>query len=137
MSLFESELEIKVPFHDLDPMNVVWHGNYVKYLEQSRCDMFDKIGYTYYDMKDDNYIYPIAKMSMKYVKPLSFNQKILIKTSLIEIEPAIIIKYKIFNGVDIVFEAESMQIGINIKTGESVYNAPEKLLQTLGIYNEK
>lgn len=137
MSLFESELEIKVPFHDLDPMNVVWHGNYVKYLEQSRCDMFDKIGYTYYDMKDDNYIYPIAKMSMKYVKPLSFNQKILIKTSLIEIEPAIIIKYKIFNGADIVFEAESMQIGINIKTGESVYNAPEKLLQTLGIYNEK
>lgn len=137
MSLFESELEIKVPFHDLDPMNVVWHGNYVKYLEQSRCDMFDKIGYTYYDMKDDNYIYPIAKMSMKYVKPLSFNQKILIKTSLIEIEPAVIIKYKIFNGADIVFEAESMQIGINIKTGESVYNAPEKLLQTLGIYNEK
>lgn len=137
MSLFESELEIKVPFHDLDPMNVVWHGNYVKYLEQSRCDMFDKIGYTYYDMKDDNYIYPIAKMSMKYVKPLSFNQKILIKTALIEIEPAIIIKYKIFNGADIVFEAESMQIGINIKTGESVYNAPEKLLQTLGIYNEK
>ena len=137
MSLFESELEIKVPFHDLDPMNVVWHGNYVKYLEQSRCDMFDKIGYTYYDMKDDNYIYPIAKMSMKYVKPLSFNQKILIRTALIEIEPAIIIKYKIFNGADIVFEAESMQIGINIKTGESVYNAPEKLLQTLGIYNEK
>ncbi len=137
MSLFESEYNIKIPFHDLDPMNVVWHGNYIKYLEQARCDMFDKLGYTYYDMKDDNYVYPVAKLNTKYIKPLSFNQEVTINTSLIEIEPAIIIKYKMFNKTDIVFEAETMQIGINITTGESVYNAPVKLLKVLGIHNEK
>ncbi len=137
MSLFESEYNIKIPFHDLDPMNVVWHGNYIKYLEQARCDMFDKLGYTYYDMKDDNYVYPVAKLNTKYIKPLSFNQEVTIKASLIEIEPAIIIKYKMFNKSDIVFEAETMQIGINITTGESVYNAPVKLLKVLGIHNEK
>ena len=137
MSLFESEYNIKIPFHDLDPMNVVWHGNYIKYLEQARCDMFDKLGYTYYDMKDDNYVYPVAKLNTKYIKPLSFNQEVTIKSSLIEIEPAIIIKYKMFNKSDIVFEAETMQIGINITTGESVYNAPVKLLKVLGIHNEK
>ena len=137
MSLFESEYNIKIPFHDLDPMNVVWHGNYIKYLEQARCDMFDKLGYTYYDMKDDNYVYPVAKLNTKYIKPLSFNQEVTIKASLIEIEPAIIIKYKMFNKTDIVFEAETMQIGINITTGESVYNAPVKLLKVLGIHNEK
>lgn len=137
MSLFESEYNIKIPFHDLDPMNVVWHGNYIKYLEQARCDMFDKLDYTYYDMKDDNYVYPVAKLNTKYIKPLSFNQEVTIKASLIEIEPAIIIKYKMFNKTDIVFEAETMQIGINITTGESVYNAPVKLLKVLGIHNEK
>lgn len=137
MSLFESEYNIKIPFHDLDPMNVVWHGNYIKYLEQARCDMFDKLGYTYYDMKYDNYVYPVAKLNTKYIKPLSFNQEVTIKASLIEIEPAIIIKYKMFNKSDIVFEAETMQIGINITTGESVYNAPVKLLKVLGIHNEK
>ena len=66
MSIFESLLEIKIPFHDLDPMNIVWHGNYIKYLEQARCEMFNEIGYTYYDMKNDNYAYPIAKMNTKY-----------------------------------------------------------------------
>ncbi len=139
MSLFESEYEMKIPFHDLDPMNVVWHGNYIKYLEQSRCDMFDKLGYTYYDMKEDNYVYPIAKMNTKYIKPLRFNQEIIIKTSLIDIEPAITIKYKIFDKTsgDIIFEGDTMQIGINILTGESVYEAPSKLFQKLGIRNEK
>ena len=38
---------LDVPFYDVDPMNIVWHGNYIKYLEQARCDMFSKIGYTF------------------------------------------------------------------------------------------
>ncbi len=25
-----------LPFHDLDPMRVVWHGNYMKYFEIAR-----------------------------------------------------------------------------------------------------
>ena len=36
MSLYSSEIEIKIPFYDLDPMNIVWHGNYIKYLESSK-----------------------------------------------------------------------------------------------------
>ena len=40
MSLYSSEIEIKIPFYDLDPMNIVWHGNYIKYLEQARCKLF-------------------------------------------------------------------------------------------------
>ena len=45
-----AETFIDVPFYDLDPKNVVWHGNYVKYLEVARCDLLSKIGYTYDDM---------------------------------------------------------------------------------------
>lgn len=43
---FKSDTIIKVEFYDLDPMDVVWHGNYVKYLEVARCDMLSKLGYT-------------------------------------------------------------------------------------------
>ena len=39
MSYAEEEIEIEVPFFDLDPMNVVWHGNYVKYTEIARCKL--------------------------------------------------------------------------------------------------
>ena len=37
--------EIKVPFHDLDPGNVVWHGRYFKYFESARTLLFEGIGY--------------------------------------------------------------------------------------------
>jgi acyl-CoA thioester hydrolase len=139
MSLFETEYELKIPFNDLDPMNIVWHGNYIKYMEQARCDMFDKLNYTYYDMKDDNYAYPIAKMNTKYISPLSFNQAIIVKVFLEEVEPAIRIKYNIFDKLsgDKVFEAETMQIAVDIKSRQSLYEAPKRLLEKLGIKNEK
>ena len=67
-----SETKIKVAFFDLDPMNIVWHGNYVKYLEQARCDFFDKLNYNYTDMYNDGVMYPIAKMDFKFIKSAKF-----------------------------------------------------------------
>lgn len=138
MSLFQSEYILKIPFHDLDPMNVVWHGNYIKYLEEARCDMFEKIGYTYYDMKEDDYTYPVAKLNTKFIRPLSYNQEIIIKTSLEEIQPAIIIKYCIYdkNTNSKVFEGETTQIGIFISNRETIYNPPQKLKNLLGADDE-
>lgn len=40
-----AEVEMQVQFFDLDPMQIVWHGNYVKYLEVVRCALLDKIDY--------------------------------------------------------------------------------------------
>jgi acyl-CoA thioester hydrolase len=35
--VLHTDTEILVPFFDVDTMNVVWHGHYVKYLEVARC----------------------------------------------------------------------------------------------------
>jgi acyl-CoA thioester hydrolase len=31
-----AEVEVEVPFHDVDLAGVVWHGHYMKYLENAR-----------------------------------------------------------------------------------------------------
>ena len=125
---FEAETYITVQFYDLDPMNVVWHGNYIKYLETARCDLLAKLGYDYESMKKDNIIYPVATMEMKYIKPCEFQQKLKIVSSLEEIEPCMIIKYTIF-------DAETMQICVNAITKESLYSAPEGLKDKLACCN--
>ena len=95
MSYAEEEIEIEVPFFDLDPLNVVWHGNYVKYMEIARCKLLEKIGYSYPEMVRDGYVYPIAKMDMKFIKSATLSQKLLIKASLEEYEPSLKIKFEI------------------------------------------
>lgn len=136
MRKISSETVIEVQFYDLDPMNVVWHGNYIKFLEKARCDLLTKIGYTYTDMMNDGVTYPIAKMDLKYIKSAYFEQKLKIITTLLEYEPSLNIKYEIFdyNNGEKIFEAKSMQICYDVKSGTSVYEPPERFLEKLRLY---
>ncbi len=134
--MIKSTTIIKIPFNDLDPMNIVWHGNYVKYLEQARCDLFEMIDYTYMNMYEDGYMYPIAKMDLKFIKPTTFNQKIEVECILEEVEPAIIISYTIkdIKTGEKIFKAKSTQIGILVNSKETVYQAPKKLIDKIKEY---
>ncbi|MBQ8887839.1 MAG: acyl-CoA thioesterase [Candidatus Gastranaerophilales bacterium] len=131
--LYQAETILKVEFYDLDPMNVVWHGNYVKYLEAARCDMLNKLGYNYMDMRNDGFAFPIATVDMKYIKPCVFNQELKVVSMVEEIEPCLIIKYTIFDNKtgEKLFKAKTMQICVDINTQQSVYEAPENLKKKL------
>lgn len=134
MAIFKAETTIKVPFYDNDPMGVVWHGNYVKYLEIARCDALAKIGYDYMDMKNDGVMYPIAKLDMKYIKPSTFAQNLRVVTVIEEIEPSLIIKYEIFDEKgEKIFKGKSMQICVDIETKLSVYVAPQRFKELLNV----
>ena len=66
-ALLSSFIDINVPFYDVDSMRIVWHGHYVKYIEDARCQLLDEIGYNYQDMEDSGYLWPIVDMRLKYV----------------------------------------------------------------------
>lgn len=131
--LYQAETILNVEFYDLDPMNIVWHGNYLKYLETARCEMLNKLGYTYVDMKNDGFCFPIATVDMKFIKPCVFNQKLRIVSSIERIEPCLDIKYTIFDNEtgERLFKAKTMQICVDVNTKESVYEAPENLKKKL------
>ena len=133
---FKADTIIRVEFYDLDPMDVVWHGNYVKYLEVARCNMLAKLGYNYVDMKNDGYAYPVATMEMKYIKPCTFGQELKVVSIVEEIEPALVIKYVIFDNKtgEKMFKAKTMQIAVDINTRKTVYEAPENLKKKIASY---
>jgi hypothetical protein len=58
-SNIEARTTIQPEFYDLDPMNVVWHGNYVRYLEVARCVLLEQIGYGYQEMQRSGYAWPV------------------------------------------------------------------------------
>lgn len=134
---FEAETFITVQFYDLDPMNVVWHGNYIKYLETARCDLLSKIGYDYDNMRADGIAFPVATMDLKFIKSCTFNQKLRVVSSVEEIEPCLIIKYMIYDAEtgEKLFKAKTMQICVDLQTNESLYSAPEGLKEKLACCN--
>ena len=67
-----SSSEYEIPFFDVDSMDIMWHGHYVKYLEMARCAFLEEIHYTYDVMRAQGYARPIVQGNVKYEKPARF-----------------------------------------------------------------
>ena len=136
-----AETEFTVEFFHLDPLYVVWHGNYINYFEIGRRVLLEKIGYSYKDMKETNYTFPVIEVSAKYIGSLRFLDRAIIKAILLEYENRLKIRYVIRNaktGV-IVTKGSSTQMAIDLKTGESCFYCPKLLIDRVEalIGNEK
>lgn len=124
------EKKVTAEFFDVDAMNIVWHGNYVKFMEVARCSLLDKIGYGYKEMVKDGYAYPITSINLKYVKSVYFADTVNIKTYLVEYENCIKIKYEIFNeNGELCTKAESTQMALKLDTKESCFECSPAFVQ--------
>ncbi len=133
-----SEIEILVPFHDVDSMDVVWHGHYAKYFEVARCEFLDSFNYSYRAMADSGYAWPVIDMRTKYVKPIHFGQKIIVRCSLREWEYRLKLDYLISDATtgERLTKGYTVQVAVDMATGQMCFESPpvlqELLIQKLG-----
>ncbi|WP_207459185.1 acyl-CoA thioesterase [Azospirillum sp. SYSU D00513] len=129
--MISAEVAIQAQFYDLDPMNVVWHGNYVRYLEQARCALLDRIGYNYPDMQASGFIWPIVDMNLKYVRPVRFGQVIIVQATLVEYENRMKIDYRIRDQAtgELLTKARTVQLAVSAETGELSFDSPPALIE--------
>lgn len=125
-----AEADFRVEFYDVDSMRVAWHGNYPRFLELGRCALLDAIGYGYEEMTASGYAWPVVTMSLKYVRPLVFKQAARVKATLLEYENRLRIGYLVYDpATDAAHtKGESVQMAIDMRTSESVFESPGCLL---------
>jgi acyl-CoA thioester hydrolase len=130
-----AEVEIQVQFFDLDPMQIVWHGNYVKYLEVARCALFDKIDYNYAQMGESGYSWPVIDVQLRYIGSARFGQRLKLRADLVEYENRLKIDYLISDaetGARLT-RASTTQVAVDIATGEMCFVSPPVLFKKLGV----
>ncbi len=134
MNKLVAEVTLQIQFYDLDPMDVVWHGRYVNYLEVARCALLDQIDYNYLQMKASGYIWPIVDLHLRYIAPVKFGEHIKIRATLVEWENRLKIDYLITdaNTGKRLTRASTTQVAINIATQEMCFVSPAILLEKVG-----
>ena len=90
-----ASVEIEVPFHDVDAMQVAWHGHYLKYFELARCALLRSFDYDYPQMQASGYLWPIVECELKYIRPARYGQRLTATATLIEHENRLRIAYDI------------------------------------------
>ena len=132
---FAVEIELVPAFHDLDPMAVVWHGNYLKYFELARCALLQRFDYDYTDMHASGYIWPIVDLRSKYVRSARINQKLKVRAEIVEWENRLKIDYRVIDAAsgEVLTRAHTIQVAVLVETGEMQYASPAVLFERLGL----
>ena len=124
-----AEIELEVPFHDVDSMAVAWHGHYVKYLEIARCALLKRFNYDYPQMHASGYLWPVVDLHLKYVRPAHYGQCIKVRATLVEYENRLKVAYLIEDAVtgETLTRGHSIQVAVEAGSGELQFVTPDIL----------
>jgi len=131
--VLQVDTEILVPFFDIDTMNVVWHGHYVKYLEIARCALLERIGHTYTHMRESGYAWPVIDLQLRYVRGATLGQKLNVRASLVEWENRLKINYLISDVAtgERMTRASTVQVAVAMETQEMQLASPQVMLDAV------
>jgi acyl-CoA thioester hydrolase len=124
--VLSAEIEVTVPFFDVDSMDVVWHGHYVKYLEIARCALLDDLGHNYVRMKETGYVWPIIDLQLRYARAARFGQKLSVRAELVEWQNRLKIHYTLSDAAsgERLTRASTIQVAVNLADGEMQLVSP-------------
>jgi len=131
-----AEITLLTSFQDADPMGVIYHGNYFRFFEEARRVLMEKINYTYREMADSGYMWPIIDCQVKYIKAIPFNHSIRITAVLTEWEHRLRVDYVIYDAkTDVrMSKANTRQVAVGISDQEMCFASPAVFLNKLEPY---
>lgn len=132
---FSASVDVLVPFYDLDPVGIVWHGNYAKYFEVARCELLKRYNYGYDEMLKSGFMWPVVDLRVRYVKMIRFDQRIRVTATLREWEYRMLIDYLIADadsGARLT-KGTTVQVAVDLATKELCLMSPPVLFERLGV----
>lgn len=124
-SLYTFESRQKVQFYDCDPMGVVWHGNYLRYLEVARGEFLDFINYGYQKISDDGNFFPIVEERMKYLRSLRLGDDFTVRVHLDEYVNRLVHSFEIVCRGEICVKAKTVQVCLPKNGSELSFFMPQ------------
>lgn len=119
-------LEIPVRFSEVDSMGIVWHGNFIKYLEDGREAFGQAYGIHYMKMYGQGYMVPLVHIDCQYKKYVRYGQKLLVETRFVNQQAAKIVFHytvRLQQSGEVVAEAKTIQVFVTHE-GELVLTMP-------------
>lgn len=128
------EVPLKIPFYDVDPMQIVWHGNYLKYFDIARQELFNAAELDLFNYSTESgYVFPVIRVDVKYVRPLRVNDECICSVFLKDTNVKIIMDFEIRlkdSGV-ICAQGRSQQAALRLPEMEMQFHIPEDVQKAL------
>jgi len=124
--------QVRVYYEDTDSGGVVYHSNYLKYMERARTEWLRDLGFEQTDLKEKlNVLFVVHSMQIQFKKPAKFNDLLTISSELTTIGfGSIVFLQKIHLNTQTLIEA-SLKIACINALSFKPSEIPNQLKQTL------
>ncbi|HKU13975.1 MAG TPA: acyl-CoA thioesterase [Steroidobacteraceae bacterium] len=124
-------VEAQVAFHDVDVAGVVWHGHYLKYLENARWALMQRLDFGLDAMLASGYAWPIVEVHVKYVRAARFGDRLAVQASLVEWQSRLAVNYLVTHAAtaERVARARTVQVAVEASTGALQFATPAVLVE--------
>jgi len=129
--ILAATVEALVAFHDVDVAGVVWHGHYLKYLENARWALMARLDFGLDAMIASGYVWPIVDVHVKYVQAARFGDRLTVQASLVEWENRLTLNYLVKQAAtdERVARARTIQVAVEASSGVLQFATPAVLLE--------
>ena len=119
--------ERKINYYETDRMGIVHHSNYIRFLEEARCEMLCKVGMPYSSFEEKGILIPVLGVNCSFKNHVTFNDIILIETFVKE-----------FNGVRLTmgYTITNKENGTIVLTGETKHCFTDNNLKPVRLQNQ-
>lgn len=77
---------VRVYFHDTDAGGVVFHGNYLHFMEASRTEFLQSLGYSVAQLRQSNEaLFVVYSLTLNFIQPAKLHDSLRITASLDEV----------------------------------------------------
>ena len=116
--------ERKINYYETDKMGVVHHSNYIRYLEETRCEWLESLGMPFQDFEKQGITIPVLGVNISYKKHVTFADTIIIKPFIKE-----------YSGVRMTvgYDVTEKETGAVVITGETKHCFTNKELKPINL----
>ena len=134
-----TSVRLRVPYYDVDLMQVVWNGNYFKYFELARQALFRECGLDLRRyLEEKRYVFPVIRSAIKHIHPLRLDDEFSCKATLREARVKIVLDFEIKRISDgrICATGRSEQAALLVPEMEMAFRIPAEIERALSKRNE-
>jgi len=125
-----SATDIVVRYSETDMMGIVYHANYLPWLEIGRTNLLKELGFPYREFEAQGLLLPVVEVSVSYRKPAKYDDTVTVITALKELPLVrIVLDYEIRRGEERLATAATTHAFVN-RQGAPV-KAPRDLMAAL------
>lgn len=106
---------IRIYYEDTDSGGVVYHSNYLKFMERARTELLRDFEIDQKALKDNlNLMFVVNEIDIKFMRPAVFNDEIEVQTKLEKLGSVKIeLEQKIFRSSEILIESKVVVASVN------------------------